>query len=88
MQDNTPQNWNESGIRNQVVFDPFLMPAKDGIAQNLNFKSEWISFHFNKNCTLRNNTALPKTVEIQLETGTSTRYKTVPVFILNNALRI
>lgn len=87
MQDITHQKWEESGIRNQVVLDPYMMPAKDGIAQNLQFGNQWISFHPDS-FAIRNNTVLPVTFEIRFQSGSTSRYRTTPVFIMNNTLRI
>jgi hypothetical protein len=40
LQNIKPQSWEEFVIWNQAVLDPFLLPAKDGMAQNLQFRSE------------------------------------------------
>lgn len=88
LQDITPKSWEGSGIRKQVILDPYLMPEKDGIAQNIQLRNEWISFHYTNNFALKNNTLVPVAFEIRVKSGSNTRYKTKPVFILNNTLRL
>ena len=81
-------NWDVSRINKPVVLDPFLMPGKEGIGQNLQNKNEWVPFHYKNVFLIRNTITLPKVSEILFKPGTQYNFKTIPVFILNGTLRI
>jgi hypothetical protein len=83
------ERWKETGISQQVVLDPFLMPGKEGIEQNVQARNQWLSYHFIKTFLIRNTTVLPQLVsESQFIPEIQYNYKTNPVYILNGTLLI
>lgn len=80
--------WDVALIHKQVVLDPFLMPGKEGVAQILQLKNEWLPFHFNKNFLCRNTPVLPMDSEIADKQELRNNFNTIPVFIMNANLRI
>lgn len=80
--------WDVTLIHNQVVLDPFLMPGREGIDQNLQHKNEWVPFQCNKTFIIRNNAVIPEESEILFTNSSRHNYTTIPVFILNGTLRI
>ena len=80
--------WEETRIDKQVVLDPFLIPGKDGINQNLNFRNEWVPFHYNKVFLTGSTSAFPIACKILLTPGLRNNYKIILVYILNGTLRI
>lgn len=87
LQDITPKSWEESGIRKQVILDPYLIPVKEGIEQSLQLRNDWNSFQTNS-ISLRNNTVLPAKFEFRFKSGSKPRYNNTQVFIMNNTFRI
>ncbi len=82
------ESWDATQIHKTVVLDPFLMPGKEGIDQNIQNKNEWIPFHFNRTFILRNSFTLPLVSEISFRNEKINNFKAIPVFILNGNLRI
>lgn len=80
--------WEETRIDKQVVLDPFLMPGKEGINQNFNYRNEWAPSHYNNTFVIRNTSAFPIADKILLTPGVRNNYKTILVYILNGTLRI
>jgi hypothetical protein len=78
----------ETGISQQVVIDPFLMPGKEGIEQNLQVRNQWLSYQFIKTLLIRN-TKVPQLISESLFIPEILhKYKSIPVFILNGTLLI
>jgi hypothetical protein len=86
--DEHSDKWDVTLFQKQVVLDPFLMPGKDEYDQNIQYKNEWVSFHFNKSIILRNNTNLPIASVFLFKNEFTHNLNSIPVFIMNGILRI
>lgn len=86
--DEYSDKWDVTLIQKQVVLDPFLMPGKEGLDQNIQYKNDWVPFHFNKSILLRTNTSLPIASVFLFKIAFRHNLKLIPVFIMNGILRI
>jgi len=82
------EQWGETIIHKQIVLDPFLVPGKDGLNQNIQYKNDWVPIHFNNIVVARSTFAFPKGSGLLTSYGTKNKYSTIPVFIMYGTLRI
>lgn len=88
LQDHYTDKWDATLIHTQVVLDPFLMPGKEAVDQILQYKNEWIPYHFNKIYLSRNIPALSMESGIVDKSELRNKLNSIPVFIMNATLRL
>jgi len=86
--DSYQAQWDETLLHKQVVLDPFLVPGRDGINQNLTCKNEWVPFNYSKIGELNNNSVQPPDSDIRFQSKRINNHKNIPVYILNGTIRI
>lgn len=82
------EKWEETRLDKQVVIDPFLLPGKEGISQNPNYRNDWVPFNYNKIIESSNNSLQLQSSEIWLLRKKINYYQNIPVYLRNGTLRI
>jgi len=83
-----PDKWEETLLHKQTVLDPFLLPDKGGVHQNLQSKNHWLPFQFNNPFTTRSGSSLSILSEIPYHLKVRNNYPAIPVYLFNGILRL
>jgi len=89
---NLPENISgtlqETMIHKQVILDPFLMPDNSTVHLKLLSKNDWAPIFFNNKYISRTVPNFSEVEKVSFNSEQKLNYVTIPVFILNGALRL
>ena len=75
-------------VQKQVLQEPFLIPGKASVHQNLMSKNGWFPIQFTNKAVIKNISFIPVAEKIQFQLSERKVYYSIPVYLINSTLRL